>query len=247
MALATLAAGVIATWPVTPRPTSVTADATNPRNVLVHVHGKDEPAVEIRMAEGAPTLLEFPAGDRVELVIPGDGATVDVELGPLNDHIVVLRAGRDFPTAVARRDAEWAARFKIEAVLQKGDEETSADAEVADGDSSTSATSHTAHTTDCPAAGMDEETLAMDAQFHEDARASAEGSEAAALVDESPAVVFKLTVRLRSGRVLTFYVVAASSVANSTDRCIVDYDPAEVAGSGRAAGSAAAAAPTLGN
>lgn len=108
-ALLALTLCVVVVRNVTTPPTSISNDPREPRDLLVHINGTDEPIVEVSMAEGAPLVLEFPAAD--ELYAAHVGYTGVAEISNrvgAEEHQLVLHAGFDFPTAKRRRAAEAA-------------------------------------------------------------------------------------------------------------------------------------------
>lgn len=231
-ALALAAAGLF-----TPRPTTVTEDATNPRTVVVDLNGKDEPLVTVRMAEGAATLLEFPETDEITFMHFGDTGIVEAgeKVWP-HTHSIVLRTGPDFPTTKARREEEEAGRARDRALKAE------------DGDSSEARKPATSGA----AAGkpiFDQEQLArlkgLSAEIKEQARQREEldaaWSDFRHASDEilygpgGPAATM-LTVRMKSGVTLTFRVVAADCIDRADFRVVVNYDREQVEKATRAPG-----------
>ena len=105
-----LALGVVVVRNFTTPPTSISEDPREPRDLLVHINGTDEPIVEVGMAEGAPLVLEFPAADELYAAHVGYTGVAEISnrMGA-GEHQLVLHAGFDFPTAKRRRAAEAAA------------------------------------------------------------------------------------------------------------------------------------------
>lgn len=231
-----LAAGYL----LRPAPTTVAEDANNPRTLLVDLKGKDEPTVTVKMAEGSPTLVEFPAGEEVFAVHVGDARVVELT-GPVfeGSRSFVLRTGPEFPTTKARLESE--ANEGLAAEIDHDLRDLAEDNRAAK-----------------PQAGKPEPNIA--AELEEDPRRKPllDPGQRATLAEQTrrmnesfsdfhqaldelrygplgpPATM--LIVQMKSGVTLSLRVVAVRELDESNDRVVVSYDREQVKAAARARG-----------
>ena len=200
-----LALGVVVVRNVTMPPTSVSEDPREPRDLIVHINGTDEPIVDVDMAEGAPLVIEFPAAD--ELYATHFGYTGVAEISNrvgAGEHQLVLHAGSDFPTADRRPAAEDSATD--DAVVHDALE-----------------------ILDTGGRAVKDDPVELDGappDIPSDWRGK--GGQAAVLIPRDPEPATTIHVQTRSGAALTLRVYAVASVEFATRRCVVSYDPEQV-------------------